>query len=333
MKEGVVNLSVPYSRYIFNLIPWYSFLIVLGAALAISMGIREEKNTGLKKDTFLDFALIALPSGIIGARIYYVAFSFDQFRDDFISVFRIWEGGIAIYGAVIAGVIAAVLFSRKRKVSVWTLCDLAAPGLVLAQAIGRWGNYFNQEAYGLAVRNPVLCFFPFAVLIQEASGYVWHMATFFYESCWDFCVFAFLMIARRKWFRYSGDVIRFYGFLYACGRLVIEDFRMDSLYAASSVRISQLLSVVICMSVLICYTVRFRHQVSSGWNPVRFPLYAALTADLLSGFWMTGNISPVFTLPLRCFLLASVSTINIAALLLLYAKCAEGEVIYANNNR
>ena len=332
-KEGVINLSVPYSRYIFNLIPWYSFLIVLGVAIAVFLGIREEKYAGFKKDTFLDFALIALPSGIIGARIYYVVFTFENFKDDILSVFRIWEGGIAIYGAIIAGVIAAVLFSIKRKISFWTLCDLAAPGLVLAQAIGRWGNYFNQEAYGLALQNPALCFFPFAVQIHESSGSVWHMATFFYESCWDFGVFVFLMIARRKWFRYRGDVIRFYGFLYACGRLIIEDFRLDSLYASSSARISQLLSVVICASVMIYYIVRFRFQHYSARNLMRAFLYAVLAADVLSVFWMAGLFSPAITLALRCFLLVSVSMLNITAFLLLYAICAEGEVVYANNDR
>ena len=326
-------MSVPYSRYIFGPVPWYSFLIVLGAAVAIVMGIREEKHTRLRKDTFLDFALIALPSGIIGARIYYVIFSWEQYSEDFFSVFRIWEGGIAIYGGVIAGILAAVLFSRIRRISVWTLCDLAAPGLVLAQAIGRWGNYFNQEAYGLALHNPYFCFFPFAVLIQSASGTEWHMATFFYESCWNFSVFIFLIIARRKWFRYSGDVIRFYGFLYACGRLMIEDFRMDSLYASSGVRVSQLLSVIICFAVLIYYIVIFRSHSCFGNHLLRIPVFAGLAADMLSIVWLTGIVSPVIPISSRVILLTAVSALNMTALLYLYSKCAEGEFLYADNNR
>ena len=326
-------MSVPYSRYLFGLIPWYSFLIVLGAAIAIAMGIREEKRTDLRKDTFLDFALVVLPAGIAGARIYYVIFSWDQFRNDFLSVFRIWEGGIAIYGAVIAGLAAAALFSARRKISVWTLCDLAAPGLVLAQAIGRWGNYFNQEAYGLALNKATLCFFPFAVQIQGTAGPEWHMATFFYESCWNLCVFAFLMVARRKWFRYRGDVICFYGLLYACGRLIIEDFRMDSLYAASTVRVSQLLSVIICAAVLALYFKRFRKKPSFSRIHVRLPLYAGLAADITAACWLTGIVSPVITIPVRVVLLAAVSAVNIAALMMLYAGCAEGEILYADNNR
>ena len=143
------------------------------------LACREEKRAGLKKDTALDFSLLALPCGIIGARIYYVAFSWPSYKDNPVSVLKIWEGGIAVYGGVIAGLLAAWFFCRKRKISFFTLCDLFAPGLILAQAIGRWGNYFNQEAYGSVIQNPALQFFPFGVQIQSEAGFQWHMATFF----------------------------------------------------------------------------------------------------------------------------------------------------------
>ena len=107
-------LSVPYSRYIFWRIPWYSFLIVLGIVLAVFLAAREERRLGLQKDTVIDLVLWILPAGIVGARIYYVVFSWNQFRSDFLSVFKIWEGGIAIYGAVIAGLIVLFVFSRRR---------------------------------------------------------------------------------------------------------------------------------------------------------------------------------------------------------------------------
>ena len=245
-------LSVPYSRYILYPVPWYSFLIVFGIFLAIMLACREERRLGMKKDTVIDLAILIIPCGIIGARVYYVAFTWDEFRNDFSSVFRIWEGGIAIYGAVIAGLIALYCFARKRRISPLLLCDLIAPGLVLAQAIGRWGNYFNMEAYGLPVLNPSLQFFPFAVQIPENGQPVWHMATFFYESLWDFLIFVFLMLFRRKKLRRSGDVFFFYVFLYAAGRFVIEDLRMDSL-TASSVRASQLLSALLCLLLFIRY--------------------------------------------------------------------------------
>ena len=131
----------PASRYIFGSLPWYSVLIVAGALIAIALASREEKHVGIRKDTVIDLALWLIPLGIIGARIYYVAFSWSDFRDNPVSVLKIWEGGIAIYGAVIAGLIVVLAFSRIRKVPSLLLCDLIAPGLVLAQGIGRWGNY------------------------------------------------------------------------------------------------------------------------------------------------------------------------------------------------
>lgn len=324
-------MSVPYSRTLFGFIPWYSFLIVLGAAAAIILAVREEKRTDLKKDTVLDFSLIVLPVGIIGARIYYVIFSWDAFKNDFISVFRIWEGGIAIYGAVIAGLLTAFIFCRRRKIPVLTLCDLIAPGLILAQAIGRWGNYFNQEAYGLLLEDPSLCFFPFAVQIQGPSGLEWHMATFFYEFFWNICVFVFLMVARRKWFRYRGDVFFFYAILYACGRLIIEDFRMDSLYAASSVRVSQLLSVLICLFIIGYYIRKFRSSDRLR-SPVSLALTAlALAADLFAVLWMTGAVVLDVTVAMRFLLLLACSVLNIAAVTVLYARCREGDVLYADH--
>ena len=316
---------VPYSRYIFGNIPWYSFLIVFGVMLAIILACSEEKKVGLKKDTILDLALLVLPLGIIGARIYYVAFAWDSFRDDFMSVFRIWEGGIAIYGALIGGFIAVLIFSRVRKINLMLLCDIVCPGVVLAQAIGRWGNFFNMEAYGTAVENPLLQFFPFAVYIPSESQ-PWHMATFFYESLWNGLLFIFLMIGRRKYFRKTGDVFFFYCFLYACGRLVIEDFRTDSLYAASSIRISQLLSVIICILLLI-YFFFFSHKTISG--KVCFSLSVALSAPVL-GYCLNWLIHPAtMTILNRFMFLGAYSAFNILTLFLLYGKSKSEEICYA----
>ena len=219
--------SIPYSRYLIYPVTWYSFLIVLGASLALFLSCREEKRARLARDTVLDLALWLIPGGIIGARIYYVLFSFEQFQDDLLSVFRIWEGGLAIYGGIIAGLLIMFLFCRHRNVSFLLMCDIIVPGLAVAQAIGRWGNWFNMEAYGLPVTGSFPCFFPLAVQIP-ADGYTWHLATFFYESAWDFIVFVFLLLSRHTLLnRKKGDVFFFYLFLYASGRLIIEEMRMD----------------------------------------------------------------------------------------------------------
>ena len=319
--------AVPASRYLFGTLPLYSVLIVTGALIAVLMAVHEEKVVGLKKDTILDLALWVLPLGIIGARIYYVAFSWQDFRHDLLSVFRIWEGGIAIYGALIAGLITILVFSRARKINPLLLCDIVAPGVILAQAIGRWGNYFNMEAYGAAVVNPALQFFPFAVLIPADTETPWHMATFFYESLWNLMVFVFLIIARRRYFRRTGDVFFFYAFLYACGRLVVEDFRTDSLYAASSVRISQLLSVVICIALLIYYFHLYRKNSRVGSV---FFFLTLLCAVPVFGYCLNLVIHPAgMTLLHHFFLLGSFAVLNIATLFLLYGKTSREEVLYA----
>ena len=324
-------LSVPASRYVFASVPWYSFLIVLGVALAVFLACREEKRAGLKKDTVVDLALWLLPAGILGARLYYVLFSWDQFLPDPFSVFRIWEGGIAIYGAVLAGFVTVLLFARRRKLPPLLLCDLIAPGLALAQAVGRWGNYFNMEAYGLPVSRASLCFFPLAVQIPENGTYVWHLATFFYESCWDFLIFVFLLLARRSLLRRRGDVFCCYAFLYAAGRFVIEDLRMDSLYASSSVRVSQLLSAALCCLLFLRF---FRLLRRSGFfRPVPHGFAAAL-AFLSSAFQLFYALCPsVFaSLPLifRLALLSGSSGLLILAFFLVLIPSAR-EVRHAHH--
>ena len=319
--------SIPYSRYLVGPVPWYSFLIVTGVVLAIVLACREERRSGLPRDTVIDLALWLLPFGIIGARIYYVIFSWESFRNDLLSVFRIWEGGIAIYGALIAGLITVLVFARVRKINPLTLCDVVAPGVILAQAIGRWGNYFNMEAYGAAVTNPALQFFPFAVLIPADIETPWHMATFFYESVWNLLVFIFLVVARRRYFRKSGDVLFFYAFLYACGRLVIEDFRTDSLYAASSVRISQLLSVVICVGLLVYYFRLYRKNTHA--SSVLFGVALLCTVPVL-GYCLDIVVHPSeLELLQHFFLLGAYSLLNIVTLFFLYGKTSPDEVIYA----
>ncbi len=240
--------AVPYSRYVVGSLPWYSVLIASGILIALALCIREEKRLQLPEDTMLDLALWTVPGGIIGARIYYVLFAWDSFADDPVSALYIWEGGLAIYGAVIGGLIAVTVFARVRKLSPFTLTDIIVPGLVLAQAIGRWGNYFNMEAYGREITNAAWQFFPAGVLIPDGEGYTWHMATFFYESMWNLLVFALLWFVIRKRAKHPGILTLCYLICYGVGRFFIEGLRTDSLMLGS-IRFSQLLSLVL---VLVC---------------------------------------------------------------------------------
>ncbi len=320
--------SMPYSRYLIYPIPWYSALIVTGAAIAIFLASREERRVGLPKDTVIDLALWILPFGILGARLYYVIFSWSSFSDDPVSVLRIWEGGLAIYGGILAGFAVILIFCRIRHISVPVVCDLIAPGLILAQAIGRWGNYFNMEAYGAPLTSPGLCFFPLAVQIPEPTGTVWHMATFFYESCWNLIVFAVLMTGRRRWFRHHGHVFGAYVFLYSCGRLVIEDLRTDSLLS-SSVRVSQLLSICAVLAVLLLLFLTLPRRASVRGRAGTLLLPAAA----VYGLWVAGYSLCLLPAPAslsgRILFLAGFSGISILAASLYYGSSAPEEVCYA----
>lgn len=240
-----MTFATPYSRYIIGTLPWYSCLIALGIVLALVWACREEKRVGLPKDTMIDLALWLVPAGIIGARLYYVAFAWDVFAQNPLSILYIWQGGLAIYGGLIGGALAAIVFARHKKLPLARILDCIVPGLALAQAIGRWGNYFNMEAFGQQVTDPAWQFFPFAVLIPSAEGGVWHQATFFYESAWNMAVFISLACMRKR-MRRDGDALMWYMLLYGAGRMVIEGLRTDSLMAGETVRISQLVSVTMC---------------------------------------------------------------------------------------
>ncbi len=235
-------MAVAYSRTLFGVIPWYSFLIVLGILLAYLLGSREEKRLGLPKDTMVDATLVAVPCGIVGARLYFVAMEWERFAAQPLHILYIWEGGVAIYGAVLGGAAGVFFYCHRKRLSFWKLTDIIAPGLLLAQAIGRWGNYFNMEAYGPALTDPALQFFPLGVLIpQGGGGYAWHAATFFYESLWNLLGFGALWLLRKGQKR-DGNVFFWYLVIYGSGRFIIEQLRLDSLWLLG-LRVSQWLSL------------------------------------------------------------------------------------------
>ena len=253
---------------------WYGILISLSVVLAVVMVYREAKRKGLDADCMLDYALLTVPTAIVFARLYYVIFEWDQYAANPIHALFIWEGGIAIYGSIIGGIVATLIFSKWKKISFWTLADLVAPGLVLGQAIGRWGNFFNQEAFGELVTNPDLQFFPYAVYIERLGE--WHMATFFYESVACFLIFLFLLIYRRKAKNApAGNLFLWYWVLYGIERAYVEGLRTDSLWIfkggipignliffPNGLRVSQVLSIIMVIAfgtVLIVRAVK-RHK-------------------------------------------------------------------------
>ncbi len=261
-------------EFLIGPIRWYAALIVTGMALAVWLATLEERRRGLPKDTILDLALWLLPIGVLGARIYYVIFSWDRYAADPLSALYIWEGGLAIYGGVIAGALTALVFAKKRGLPLRVLADMIAPGLALAQGIGRWGNFFNSEAYGVETAVPFWRFFPASVLI----GDTWHLACFFYESVLDIAVFVWLWCRRKKRLR-DGDTTLGYLLLYGAGRMLIEGLRTDSLYLTGTLRISQLLSAAMVLAVCVVWMTRVK-------GPTR--LWLLLPAALLAAATVCG---------------------------------------------
>lgn len=221
-------------------IRWYGILIALGVLGGVLLSAAREKKLGLPGETTLNLALVGVPAAIVCARIYYVIFSWDYYARHPEDILNIRQGGMAIYGGIIGGIAAGYIYCRVRRVDYRACLDLVAPSLALGQAVGRWGNFINQEAYGGPVSNPALRFFPLAV---EIPGSGWHYATFFYESLWCALIVALILLGERKrFFRRRGDTFGAYLFLYALERTLVEGLRTDSLYLGP-IRVSQLLSL------------------------------------------------------------------------------------------
>ncbi len=244
-------------------IHWYGIIIAVGMLLAIVLAMYRAKRREIDPDSILDLALLVIPLSIIFARLYYVTFMWNEIyaNGPFWKVFAVWEGGMAIYGGVIGGFLGVWVYTLlNRKVKLMTWADLLAPCLILGQAIGRWGNFVNQEAYGYAITNPAWQWFPAAVFISADTQNPYHMATFFYESMWNFLVFAFLLVYDAKVkHKKTGDIFWFYLLLYGIGRFVIEGLRTDSLYlGGSDIRISQLLSgILVAAAAIVLVTIHF----------------------------------------------------------------------------
>lgn len=221
-------------------ITYYGFFIALGMAIGVFVACKNAKFRGLKVDDLLIIACYVLPLSVLGARIYYVIFN-NTALNSFWDFFKIWEGGMAIYGGVIGGAIAILLYCLIHKKNFLDVGDIAAPSLILGQAIGRIGCYFAGCCYGIAVTDPSLTWFPFSTQI----GGIWHLSTFFYECIWDLIGFVILLLLLRKnKLKYRGSIIYLYLIYYGVGRAWIEALRGDSLYLGT-IKVSQLLSILL----------------------------------------------------------------------------------------
>ncbi|WP_122645289.1 prolipoprotein diacylglyceryl transferase [Enterococcus mediterraneensis] len=227
---------------------WYALIIVTGILVAMWLSSREAVRAGLKADDVTDFMLVGLPLALVGARLYYILFDLEPYLQDPIQIFNIRSGGLAIYGGLIAGGIWLFFFCRYKFISVWTFLDIAAPSVILAQAIGRWGNFMNHEAFGGDTTRSFLesLHLPNFIIENMYIDGIYRQPTFLYESMWNLLGFILLILLRkRKNFLKKGEVFLGYLIWYSFGRFFIEGMRTDSLYLFSNIRVSQLLSAVL----------------------------------------------------------------------------------------
>ena len=224
----------------------YGLIIAVGLMLAVVYGMRRAPQFGVTEDHVLDGVLWITPFAILCARAYYCIFSWELYADDPISVLYIWNGGIAIYGGVLGAVAGIILYCRIRKISLGAALDLVLLGFLIGQAIGRWGNFFNREAFGAETDS----FLRMGLFSPLTGTTTYHHPTFLYESVWNALGFVILHFLSKKR-QYDGQIALGYAAWYGLGRTFIEGLRTDSLYIPGTpIRVSQLLAAVSCLAAL-----------------------------------------------------------------------------------
>ncbi len=236
-----IEINPPKGFSLFGLdIRFYGIIIAVGLLLAVIYGLCRRKQFGLKEDDILDGVLGIVPFAIICARAYYCIFAWEEFAANPISVLYIWEGGIAIYGGVIGAVLGVIVFCLIKKIPLGAVLDLVLLGFLIGQSIGRWGNFFNREAFGATTDS----FFRMGLFDTVAEEFKYYHPTFLYESLWNAAGFVALHFLSKKR-QYDGQIALGYVFWYGLGRTFIEGLRVDSLYLGSF-RVSQLLAALSC---------------------------------------------------------------------------------------
>lgn len=286
---------------------WYGIILGSAALIGLLLAIQEGKRYGIVPEFFMDLLLIGVPSAIVGARIYYVAFKWDAYKNNLWEIFAIWHGGIAIYGALIGAIIAAVIFVRRRGYNFWRIADICAPSLLAGQLIGRWGNFVNQEAHGGPVTESFLrdsLHLPNFIVDQMYIQGEFYHPTFLYESMWNLVGLILLLVLRRQKFLRAGELFFSYFIWYSIGRFFIEGIRTDSLAFTApewfksfidalwmpmtvvfepgsmdygNVRISQLLAILIIIAAIVLIVVRRR----KGWSSEKYadPIRSTRVSD------------------------------------------------------
>ena len=266
----LLDLSFDINRVAFSIgnlkVYWYGIIIAVGFMLAVLYGYKRANKFGIVPDKVADVAIFGIIGGVIGARLYYVIFSWERFKDDFWGIFEIWEGGIAVYGGLIGGVIAGAIVCKVSKIKFTAMLDLAVIGFLIGQGIGRWGNFVNVEAYGAPMQTNLPWGMTSAKIVSELgveTGTLVHPC-FLYESLW--CLLGVLVLhLYSKHRRFDGELALFYCVWYGAERFVVEGLRTDSLYIGEF-RVSQMLAIVFCIGAAIAW-ITIRVMIHKKGNP------------------------------------------------------------------
>lgn len=240
-------------------IHWYGVIMGLAFFLGTYLARYHTKRAGYDPDHVLNMVVLIIPAAIICARAYYVAFEWEHYRDNLLDVFAVWKGGLAIHGGLIGGVLAGTWYVRKHRLPFLLMGDLLMPSVILGQAIGRWGNFINQEAHGGPVSAAFMARFPAFIRDQMLINGQYYHPTFLYESLWNLLVFGILIWMLYRWKRFDGQVLFSYMVLYSIGRFFIEGMRTDSLLIGGTLRVAQLVSlslIVLGLVLLIVFAVK-----------------------------------------------------------------------------
>ena len=238
---------------------WYSLLIAFGLLVGITIILREAKRQKISEDFFINLIFYGTIFAILGARAYYVIFNWSYYSTHLMEIFEIWNGGMAIHGSIIAGGLFVIYYCRKEHVRTLKIIDIIVVGLIIGQVIGRWGNFFNQEAYGGVVSLSYLksLHLPDFIIDGMKIGANYYHPTFLYESLWNLVGFVMLLIARRFRYIHVGQPTALYMIWYGIGRFFIEGLRTDSLMLGK-LRMAQLVSIVMVIAGLVLFVYKFK---------------------------------------------------------------------------
>jgi len=240
---------------------WYSIMILLGILIGTKIILTEAKKFNISKDKISDLLFYTIIIGCIGARLYYVLFNLDYYKNNLLSIIKVWEGGLAIHGGIIAGALFMIFYTKKNNLNTTKIFDICVPGLLIGQALGRWGNFFNGEAHGplTTLTNLKSQHLPNFIIEGMNINGSYYIPTFLYESLWCILILIIILIIRRSKILKNGQITSIYLIWYGIGRFAIEGLRTDSLMI-NNLKQAQIISILMILFGIIIFIISFKQE-------------------------------------------------------------------------